>query len=113
MPPPSPATALLFREVYVEPVIVWRGEVEAPAAANAKAASAAGNAAATPAKKPSFGARLASFFRRLFGGKPKTEQQSAAENAILEFGRGAASAEQLFPTEARFGVFHPRDGEPA
>jgi hypothetical protein len=113
MPPPSPATALLFREVYVEPVIVWRGEVEAPAAASAKATPAAANSPATPAKKPSFGARLAGFFRRLFGGKPKTEQQSAAENAIPQFGRGSASAGPLFLTGARCGVFHLREGRPA
>ncbi|HKM91966.1 MAG TPA: hypothetical protein VJX29_15260, partial [Candidatus Acidoferrales bacterium] len=82
MPPPSPETALLFREVYVEPTIVWRGEVEAPAAASAKSAPAAANSAAPPAKKPSFGARVAGFFRRLFGGKPKTEQQSALKEAL-------------------------------
>jgi len=74
MPAPSAQTALLFREVYAEPVIVWRGEVEAPAPVTAKAAP---DNAPQPAKKPSFGARLASFFRRLFGGKPKQQPQSA------------------------------------
>jgi hypothetical protein len=75
MPPPSAQTALLFREVHVEPVIVWRGQVEGPA--SAKAPPAAANPAEQPAKKPSFGARVASFFRRLFGGKPKQQPQSA------------------------------------
>jgi hypothetical protein len=82
LPPPSPEMALLFRQVYVEPVIVWRGEVEAPAkeAPAAKAAEAAPTAASSaeqPAKKPSFGARVARFFRRLFGGKPKQQPESA------------------------------------
>jgi len=81
MPPPTAQTAILFREVYVEPVIVWRGEVETPAPANAKASSAAANPAAQPDKKPSFGARMAGFFRRLFGGKPKQQPQSAANES--------------------------------
>ena len=79
MPPPSAETALLFREVYVEPMIIWRGEVEAPSkkapstvATNAQAP----DASAQPAKKPSFGARLSNFFRRMFGGKPKQEKPS-------------------------------------
>ena len=82
LPPPNPQMALLFREVYVEPVIVWRGEVEAPAhpapaAKGAKTAPAAASSDQQPAKKPSFGARLAGFFRRLFGGKPKQQPESA------------------------------------
>jgi hypothetical protein len=83
MPPASPETAMLFREVYAEPVIVWRGEVEAPAAATAKTTPAAASSTAAPAKKPSFGARVAGFFRRLFGGKPKTEQQSALHTVYI------------------------------
>src|SRR5208282_4784435 len=108
MPPPSPETALLFREVHVEPVIVWRGAVEAPRAASAKPAPAAADSTAPPAKKPSFGARVAGFFRRLFGGKPKTEQQSAANDArpALECG----SLLPLFSAETCFCVFDPRGG---
>jgi len=111
MPPPSPETALLFREVYVEPTIVWRGEVEAPAAASA--APAAAKSAAPPAKKPSFGARVAGFFRRLFGGKPKTEQQSALNEALPEWKCVPASAGPLLPAKSCFDVFHPREGRPA
>ena len=85
LPPASPQVATLFREVYVEPVIVWRGEVEArgkaePAkekTAAAKTTGAEGDSAGQPAKKASFGARVANFFRRLFGGKPKQQPQSA------------------------------------
>ena len=84
LPPPSPQMAMLFREVYVEPVIVWRGEVEAPAkeqAAKEKAVkektAANADSSAQPAKKPSFGTRVANFFRKLFGGKPKQQTESA------------------------------------
>lgn len=87
LPPTSPQMALLFREVYVEPVIVWRGEVEAPAkeaptATAAKTTPAAASSAGQPAKKPSFGARLANFFRRLFGGKPNPQPQSAENDSL-------------------------------
>lgn len=74
LPPPSAQTATLFREVYAEPVIVWRGEVEAPAAESAKPAPAAEQPAE---KKQSFGTRVSNFFRRLFGGKSKQQPQSA------------------------------------
>ena len=79
MPPPTPETALLFRQVYAEPMIVWRGEVETPkkearpaVAKNVPPPDA--KPASQPEKKPSFGSRVASFFRRLFGGKPKREK---------------------------------------
>jgi len=113
MPPPSAQTALLFREVYVEPVIVWRGQVEAPAPPAAKAAPAAANSAEQPAKKPSFGARVASFFRRLFGGKPKQQPQSAEIDAPPNLERGFASAGPIFCAGACFGVFNRREGGPA
>ena len=79
LPPASPQVATLFREVYVEPVIVWRGEVESPAKEKTAAAktTAADGDSGQPAKKASFGARVANFFRRLFGGKPKQQPQSA------------------------------------
>ena len=85
LPPASPLVATLFREVYVEPVIVWRGEVTAPGKAKPakektaaeKTTGAEGDAGGQPAKKASFGARVANFFRRLFGGKPKQQPQSA------------------------------------
>jgi hypothetical protein len=81
MPPPSPETALLFRQVFAEPVIVWRGEVEvpkkeAPPAVAANIAPADPKPAVQPEKKPSFGMRVANFFRRLFGGKPKQGKPS-------------------------------------
>jgi hypothetical protein len=103
LPPPSPQTALLFREVYVEPVIVWRGEVEAPAkekpaAAAANQASAAEKSAERPAKKPSFGARVASFFRRLFGGKRKPQPQSATNELAPDAVRGSPFAPACIPS---------------
>ena len=74
LPPPSAQMVTLFREVYVEPVIVWRGAVEEPAKEPAKPAVMA-QQTEQAAKKPSFGTRVANFFRRLFGGKPKQQQQ--------------------------------------
>ncbi|HKM89026.1 MAG TPA: hypothetical protein VJX29_00315, partial [Candidatus Acidoferrales bacterium] len=76
-------------------------------------APAAANSAAPPAKKPSFGARVAGFFRRLFGGKPKTEQQSALKEALPEWKSVPASARSLCHAKACFEVFHPREGRPA
>ncbi len=101
LPPPSPQMAMLFREVYVEPVIVWRGEVEAPgkeAPAAAKSAPAKENAAEQPAKKPSFGARVANFFRRLFGGKSKAQPQSAANESRPEAAAGSSIAPTYVPS---------------
>lgn len=79
MPPPSAETALLFREVYAEPVIVWRGEVEAPKpeppkVARKEPALADSKPAPPPEKKESLGTRIGNFFKRLFGGKPKTQK---------------------------------------
>jgi hypothetical protein len=85
MPPPAPETALLFREVYAEPMIIWRGVVEAAPLPTAPSVAAKGtppqdlNAAVQPAKKPSLGTRVANFFRKMFGGKPKQEKP-AEEN---------------------------------
>lgn len=76
--PPSPETILLFREVHVENGAVWHGTVTAAAAAPGRtsAQQAKSLASAGPprpaAQKVSFGQRLRNFFRRLFGGKPKT-----------------------------------------
>ena len=85
MPPPSPETVLLFRQVYAEPVIRLFGEVEEPPAKSAKTATEPAKPAATePAaeKKPSFAARIGNFFRRLFGGKSKPKDQGPpAQNA--------------------------------
>ena len=91
MPPPSAETALLFREVYAEPVIRLSGEVVEPPAKTAAPAKAAADpakpdaAGAKPAeKKPSFAARIGNFFRRLFGGKPKqNDQTTPPQNAAL------------------------------
>jgi len=113
LPPPSPQVALLFREVYVEPVIVWRGEVEAPAKpAPAKEKTAAAKTAATdadsagqPAKKQSFGARVANFFRRLFGGKSKQQPQSEArEPSRSEDRAGPAAWLESRPPSVQCGV---------
>ena len=103
LPPASPQMALLFREVYVEPVIVWRGEVEAPAkqkpaAARGKTAAAEANSGERPAKKPSFGARVANFFRRLFGGKPKPQPESAANESRPPVGPGSSLSRDRVPS---------------
>ena len=81
MPPPTPETALLFREVYAEPMIVWHGEVEAPPKQPPPTVAQTEpptdvKPAAQPEKKPSFGTRVSNFFRRMFGGKPKQEKPS-------------------------------------
>ena len=83
MPPPTPETALIFREVYAEPMIIWRGEVEAaPAPAPPTVAEKTSPPAdipppaVEPEKKQSFGTRVGNFFRRLFGGKPKQQKPS-------------------------------------
>ncbi len=88
MPPPSAETALLFREVYAEPVIRLSGEVLPPPAKRSVAQKSAGDPAkpgVVPAeKKPSLAARIGNFFRRLFGGKPKPkESPPAPEDALL------------------------------
>jgi hypothetical protein len=74
--PPRPETILLFREVQVQHGAQFHGSV-APrlpasptAAANAADKPANVNGTSQPAKKPSFGARIRNFFRRMFGGKP-------------------------------------------
>jgi len=78
MPPPSAETALLFREVYAEPVIRLSGVVTEPPPKEAPAGKAAADNPAE--KKPSFAARIGNFFRRLFGGKSK-EKEQPAQNA--------------------------------
>jgi hypothetical protein len=82
MPPPTPETALIFREVVVEPTIVWRGTVEEPPkpappiVAEKTPPPADTKPVVEPDKKQSFGSRISGFFRRLFGGKPKQEKPS-------------------------------------
>lgn len=77
-PPAStrPEMVLLIREVRVQPATVFTGRVEPRSTRSqsrvAFAERAASTEAATGEKKPSFGTRFANFFRRLFGGKPKT-----------------------------------------
>jgi hypothetical protein len=77
---PSPETILLVREVRVRYGTVFTGQV-VPRATLAKPreekTALAENPPATPPasaekKKRGFGARIGNFFRRLFGGKPKT-----------------------------------------
>lgn len=100
MPPPSAETALLFREVYAEPVIRLTGVVTGPApkqAAVAKSSKEPGKpdekSAGEPEKKPSFAARIGSFFRRLFGGKSKGQ---TPQNALLR--RPPAGAAAYIPS---------------
>jgi hypothetical protein len=90
---PRPETILLVREVRVQPAVVFTGRVEKPpkvkAAKKQKAAVAAtgpvaaaatttegvqAESAAAGEKKSGggFGSKLRNFFRRLFGGKPKS-----------------------------------------
>ena len=85
MPPPSAETALLFREVYAEPVIRLTGVVVEPPAKETASAKPATNPAKPGAtdpsaaeKKPSLAARIGNFFRRLFGGKSRQKDQSQA-----------------------------------
>jgi len=77
---PRAETILLVREVRVRYGTVFSGRV-APRASPVKIAdgpsaevadASAVQPKATEAKKPSFGARVGGFFRRLFGGKPKS-----------------------------------------
>ena len=105
MPPPAPETALLFREVYAEPVIVWRGEVEeppkepAPAVAEKTPPPAVDAKPAPPAeKKESFGSRIGNFFRRLFGGKPKQEKPSGESQPAAASAAGANSPRAYIPS---------------
>jgi len=76
-PPPLPRAQQikLFREMRVRPV-TFSGRVEKAASAKAAGPEAApAQTTVTPAeqpKPPGFGTRVANFFRRLFGRKPKT-----------------------------------------
>ena len=76
--PPRPETILLFREVQVQHGAQFHGSVAprspAPPASPPNAAGKPATANSTPQleKKPSFGARVRNFFRRIFGGKPKS-----------------------------------------
>jgi hypothetical protein len=78
--PPSAETITVFRDVLVEPVITLHGQVETPpeVAKNSNPppplAPRSDAPAVQPERKPSFGARVKNFFRRLFGGKPKQDQ---------------------------------------
>jgi hypothetical protein len=89
---PRPETILLVREVRVQPAVVFTGRVEkptklkgskkqedviaaaAPSAEGTKAASVVAEEGVPEGNKSSggFGAKLRNFFRRLFGGKPKS-----------------------------------------
>jgi hypothetical protein len=73
--PPKPETILLMREVRVGSGAVFHGTV-APRGAKLPATPASAQrkpkASNPPQEKPSFGARVKNFFRRLFGGKAKS-----------------------------------------
>ena len=77
---PRPETMLLVREVRVQPAVVFTGRVEKPPKVKstktqkAKAPEPATSVAAAAEKKSGggFGSKLRNFFRRLFGGKPKS-----------------------------------------
>ncbi len=80
-PPPSPEAILLLREVRVEPATVFTGQVAPAASSPQPPAATPGDSTKAAAKKPGFGARVANFFRRLLGGKPKGEPKQAGRAA--------------------------------
>jgi hypothetical protein len=77
---PRPETILLVREVRVQPAVVFTGRVEKPLKvkavktlkATAPEPAASVTAAAEKKSGGGFGSKLRNFFRRLFGGKPKS-----------------------------------------
>ena len=76
-PPPKPETILLLRDARVQSGAVFHGTVIAIAATPAATAPAgdrkiADSKVAIEEKNTSFGSRVRNFFRRLFGGKPKS-----------------------------------------
>ena len=78
-PPPKPETILLLREARVQSGAVFRGTVSAAAAPVPPAPpSVKESTPATPSEseetKATFGTRVRNFFRRLFGGKPKSSR---------------------------------------
>jgi hypothetical protein len=76
--PPTPETILLLREVRVESGAVFHGSVTPRTATPGVKSAHKANAKVTaisappPGKRPTFGQRVRNFFRRLFGGKPKS-----------------------------------------
>ena len=73
---PRAETILLVREVRVQPAAVFNGRVEQPAIIPSAAPVESAKAEIAPVEEKKsgggFGARLRNFFRRLFGGKPKS-----------------------------------------
>lgn len=76
-PLPGPETIQLLREVRVESSTVFTGQVTPPVSPPQPPAAKPSDPAPAAGKKPGFGARVANFFRRLFGGKPKGEPKQA------------------------------------
>jgi hypothetical protein len=73
-PPPSPEMALLIREVRLQPGVVFHGRVETRAESKTPSQGTGSQKAAPQAgeKKEGFFGKLGGFFRRVFGGKPKS-----------------------------------------
>jgi len=84
-PLPSPETIQLLREVRVESSSVFTGQVTPPASLPQPPAAKPSEPAQAAAKKPGFGARVANFFRRLFGGKSKAESKQAGRFVELSY----------------------------
>jgi hypothetical protein len=76
-PLPSPESIQLLREVRVESSTVFTGQVTPPVSPPPVTVAKQSDPAQAAAKKPGFGARVANFFRRLFGGKSKNEPKQA------------------------------------
>ena len=76
-PEPSPETILLVREVRVQPTLVFSGRVEPRSSLTSPLVSAGVSGispqpSAAPKSKRGVGTKIKNFFRRLFGGKPKS-----------------------------------------
>lgn len=71
-PEPGPEQVLLYREARAIPAVVLTGRVEEKKPPEPETPPPAVQASAQPLVKPGFFGRIGGFFRRLFGGKPKT-----------------------------------------
>lgn len=73
---PSPQIAVLIRELRIQPETVLRGRVESPVAEEEfrRSASASTGTVVMEGRSASggFGRKFLNFFRRIFGGKPRT-----------------------------------------
>lgn len=76
---PRPEMVLLVREARLRPAVIFKGKVAAKGARKEKAAADAALNGSEKNTRASFGSRLKNFFRRLFGGRPKTPPATSAE----------------------------------